>query len=180
MSYFIRICVAVLLLAGFAGVPDAYAQNLNIAVVDVDKILSESKAGKSVRAQLNARREAFQKEFSAREDNLTNAQKSLISKKGEMTAEEFAKQRDSFEKELRETRVLFQKRRNSLDKGLGNALASLRKNIIRVTADVADEKGYQVVLTRDSVVIVSKEMDITDIVLKRLNDKVSNIPLDLK
>lgn len=156
----------------------AYAQNIKIAVVDIDKILSESKAGKSVRQQLNSRRESFQKEFSALEDNLTNAQETLMQKKNDLTAEEFTTKRKNFEKQLFETQNLFKKRRNALDKGLGDALAKLRQHIIRVTAEIANEKKYQVVLTRDSVVIIEKEMDITETVLSRLNAQVSNIPLD--
>ncbi len=156
------------------------AQNIKIAVVDIDKVLSTSKAGKSVEQQLKTRREAFQKEFTAREDGLTASQKALVKQKADLTPEEFAAKRKEFEKQLLETRNLFQKRRNSLDKGLGNALAALRKNIIQVTAEVANEKNYQIVLTRDSVVIAEKEIDITDIVLNRLNTTVSNIPLDLK
>lgn len=154
------------------------AQDLAIAVVDVEKVTSVSKAGKSIQEQLKSRREAFQKEFSDREDQLMKAEKTLVKQKTDLNADEFAKKRKEFEKQLLETRKLFQKRRNSLDKGLGKALATLRKNIIEVTASIADEKKYQVVLTRDSVVIVQKEMDITKDVLSRLNKKISKIKLD--
>ncbi len=159
----------------------ALAENkaVSIAVVDVDRILSDSDAGKSMQSQLKTRREAFQKEFSAREDNLMNAQKVLLDQKETLTVEEFSKKREDFETQLLETRSLFQKRRNSLDKGLSSALAELRKNIIQVAAEVANENEFQIVLTRDSVVIVEKEIDITEVVLDRLNDKVSNIPLNM-
>mgnify|MGYP001268119220 CR=1 FL=1 len=157
----------------------AYAQDSKIAVVDVEKILNVSKAGKSIQEQLKKRRESFQKEFSARENNLMNAEKTLVQQKSDLSPEEFAKKRKEFEKQLLETRNLFQKRRNSLDKGLGDALSTLRKNIIQVTAEVSDKNKYQVVLTRDSVVIVQKEMDITEKVLDRLNKKISNIKLDV-
>lgn len=157
----------------------AAAVELKVAVVDVEKILNDSKAGKSIQEQLNTRRESFQKEFSARENNLVNVEKTLIEQKKSMAAEEFEKKRKEFEKQFLETRNLFQKRRNSLDKGLGDVLTQLRKNIIQVTAEVADEENYQMVLTRDSVVIVQKEMDITQKVLDRLNKKVSDIKLDV-
>ena len=156
----------------------AQAQNLKIAVVDVEKILSVSSAGKSIQSQLKTKRESFQKEFSAREDNLMISQKALIKQKTELSAEEFTSKRKSFEQQLLETRNLFQKRRKSLDKGLGNALAQLRKHIINVAAEVSNQEGYQMVLTRDSVVIVEKEIDITDTVLTRLNAKVSNISIN--
>jgi Skp family chaperone for outer membrane proteins len=156
------------------------AQTTNIAVVDVEKILNDSKAGQSIQSQLKKRREAFQKEFSSKENELMESEKKLVDEKASLDPEEFAKKRREFEKKLLETRNLFQKRRNSLDKGLGNALTDLRKNIIEVTAEVSDEAKYQVVLTHDSVVIVEKSMDITDEVLKRLNKKVPTIKLDIK
>jgi len=159
---------------------NVYAQDMNIGVVDIEKILSDSSAGKSIEAQLKTRREAFQKEFTAREDNLMASQKTIIQQKSELNSEEFAAQRKSFENQLAETRNLFKKRRGSLDRGLGKALSSLRKHIVQVTAEVADERGIKIVVTRDSVVIAAKEMDITDVVLSRLNKKVSNITLDVK
>ena len=169
------VCAALLLAAGNA----SYAQDVSIAVVDVEKVLNDSRAGKSIQAQLTARREAFQKEFASRENKLVEAEKKLIEEKAEMPADEFATKRREFEQQLLETRNLFQKRRNSLDKGLNGALTDLRKNIIQVTAEVADEKDYKVVLTRDSVVIVEKEMDITETVLKRLDAKIQTIKLDV-
>ncbi len=159
--------------------PLAMAEPLKIAVVDVEKILNDSAAGKSIQSQLKSRRESFQKEFKAKEDVLMQSEKTLVQQKNDVSPEEFAKKRQAFEKQLMETRSLFQKRRNSLDKGLGNALSDLRKNILSVSAEVADEGKYQIVLTRDSVVIVEKSMDITDKVLSRLNKKISNIKLDI-
>lgn len=172
-SYFILVAFLCLL-----AITPAYAAE-NIAVVDVEKILNDSKAGKSIEKQLASRREAFQKEFAKRENDLMTAEKKLLEDKGNLSAEEFAKKREEFEKKFLETRSLFQKRRNSLDKGLGTALAQLRKHIIQVTAEIADEDDINVVLTRDSVVIVAKEMEITGKVLERLNKKVQNIKLDV-
>lgn len=156
------------------------AEDMSFAVVDVEKILNESKAGKSIQAQLKQRRESFQKEFSARENNLMATEKLLIQQKTDLSAEEFAKKRQDFENQLRETRDLFQKRRNSLDKGLGDALSKLRQSIIEITATIADEKGYKIVLTRDSVVIVEKDLDITEDALTHLNKKTSEIKLDVE
>ncbi len=157
----------------------ASAQNVKLAVVDVEKMLSESKAGKSIQTQLTNRRESFQQEFTTRENDLMNSEKDMVKKKQTMSVEEFANERKAFEKQLFETRSLFQKRRNSLDKGLGNALGELRKHIIKTTAEIAEEQNFQVVLTRDSVVIIEKEMDITDQVLARLDKNIQSINLDI-
>lgn len=172
-----RFILALLLLTVFF-VPQVMAQD-KIAVVDVEKIINESKAGQSVHEQLRKSRDLFQKEFSSHENKLAESEKQLVQEKTDLSPEEFAEKRQEFENKLLETRDLFQKRRGALDKGLGNALAELRKNVIEVTAEVSDEEGYQIVITRDSVVIVEKTIDITDKVLSRLNKKISNIKLEV-
>ncbi len=169
-----------LLLCVFLSPNIVWAQNMRIAIVDVEKVSSQSKAGQSIQKQLKERRTAFQKEFATREDNLAKAEKTLIEEKNTVSADEFAAKRKEFEAQLLETRNLFQKRRNSLDKGVGNALAELRKSIVETTATIADRDGYSVVLSRDSVVIAQSEMDITDQVMAAMNKRLPKINLVVK
>jgi len=158
----------------------SYAQTVKIAVVDLEKVLSQSLAGQSIQEQLKQRRTEFQKEFSAREDGLMNAEKTLIQQKSELSNDEFSQKRKEFETKLLETRNLFQKRRNALDKGVNNALAKLRKTIVEVTAKISEQDNYNVVLTKDSVVLVETEMDITNKVMQTMNQDLPNIPLEIK
>ncbi len=176
MRYFL-VLVCMLALLGGAGV--AQAADAKIAVVDIEKLLNESKAGKSIGQQIQDKQAAFQKEFSAKEKDLIDAQKKLSDEKKSLTAEDFAKKRKEFEEKLIETRKLFQKRRTDLDRALGEALAQLRKNVVETTAALADKNGYDVVITRDSVVIADKTLDITEQVLSDLNAKIDNIKLSL-
>ena len=152
----------------------------SIAIVDVDKLLSESKAGKSIQSQHSKKRESFQKEFTTLENKLMEAEKNLVKEKETLSPEDFAKKREDFQKEFQKTRSLFQKRRNTLDKGLADAFKMLRKIIIQTTAEVSEEKKFDIVVTRESVVIVDKKMDITSEVLERMNKKISNIPLKVE
>lgn len=169
------ICVTIMMTAA----PAVMAQDVSIAVVDIEKLLNESKAGQSIAKQIEAKQESFQKEFSKKEKDLVDSQKKLIEEKKDLSAEEFAAKRKEFEEKLIETRKLFQSRRTDLDRALSDGLKKLRQSVIEVTAAMAEEKGYQAVLTRDSVVIVDKKLDITDQVLSRLNDKIDNIQLSL-
>ena len=156
------------------------SETLSIAVVNVDKLLSESKAGKSIQKQHAQRREVFQKEFSKLEEKLITAEKELVKDKGNSEPEAFNKKRQDFEKEFMQTRQLFQKRRSSLEKSLNEAFVTLRKTIIQTTAEIADEKKYNLVLTRESVVIVEKTIDITEQVLERMDRNVTSIPLGVE
>lgn len=179
MRYVIALLGVMALLGMTGATSSARAEGSDIAVVDIDKLLNESKAGQSIAKQVQDKQAAFQKEFSAKEKELLEAQKTLVEQRQSLSAEEFAKKRKEFEEKLLETRKLFQKRRTDLDRALSEALVNLRKNVIEVTAVVAEKNGYDVVLTRDSVVIAEKALDITEPVLRDLNAKVDNIKLGL-
>ena len=158
----------------------ANAASPTIAVVDVERILAESKAAQSLQKQLQGKKEAFQKEFSTKEKELKGAETTLLSEKEKLSAEEFAKKRKAYEEKVIETRKEFQKSRASLDSGLSKAMAELRKSIVEAAAKVAADKKFEVILTRESVLIADKKLDITEDVLKALDGSVTSIPLKVE
>lgn len=176
-----RFIVAVVVsFACFAAPAQSRAEAPTIAIVDVEKVLNDSKASQSLQKQLQTKKEAFQKEFSLKEKQLRETEAALLAERDKISAEEFAKKRKAYEERIMETRKLFQKSRNSLDQGLSKAMVELRKNIVESTAKIADEKGYDVVLTRESVLIAEKSLDITAEVLKTLDARISTIPLSVE
>ncbi len=172
---------AFILMAAFVFVP-VYAQAAapTIAIVDVEKILSEANAAKSLQKQIQAKKDAFQKEFADKEKSLKDTETKLMADKDKVSAEQFGKERKAYEEKILETRKLFQKRRNSLDQGLAKAMQELRKNIVASTAEVAEEKGYDIVVPRESVLIAEKSLDITAEVLKKLDAKLADVKLQVE
>lgn len=156
------------------------ADGVSIGLVDVEKILAESKAAKSLQEQIKAKREDMQKEFAAKEKELKKSEQSLIDDKSKLSAEEFGKKRKAYEEKVMDARNLFQKRRGSLDTGVNKAMIELRKAIVEATTAVAEPKGYQIVLTRDAVLIADKKLDITPEVLKKLDDIKTSIKLSVE
>lgn len=182
MSSYKSVLVLLMAFAVLTGAPalTAAAESSKFAVIDVDALINQSTAGKSMQEQLKVKREEFQKEFSKHEKELADADKAISEKKSSLSPEELAKERQAFEANLLETRKLFQQRRTALDKGLGEAMQSLRKEIVQASAEVAEAKGYHAVLMRESVVIVEKDLDITADVLKKLNEKVKTIKVKVE
>lgn len=175
-----RTLFAVLFMAFATIAPLAHAAAPTIAVVDVERLYIESKGAKSLKSQIEAKKEAFRKEFSAKEAELKKLEDALMSEREKLSAEEFGKKRKEFEQKILEARKLFQKRSNSLDDGQKSAMRELRKGIAEATTEVAEQKSYDVVLTRDSVVIAEKTLDITEDVLKKLDEKITTIPLKVE
>jgi len=54
-------------------------------------------------------------------------------------------------------------------------LEELRDEIIEIVDDMTEDNNYDLVITRADVITVSKNIDITNDVMKRLNKELSSI-----
>lgn len=154
--------------------------DVNVAVVDIQLLLTESKAAKGIQQQVQKEREKLQAEFSGYEEKLRESEKLLVEKRDEMTPEEFSAKRDQFQKNLQETGGLVQKKKRTLENALVKATGKLRNEILQIVAQIAEEKKYDIVMTRQSIVLVAKSFDITEEVMSAVNTKVGTITLDMK
>lgn len=151
----------------------------SIAVVNVDRVMTVSKAAKDLEKQMKGKQEQYQKEFSTHERNLREAQAKLVEEKASLSEEEFGKKVKEFEKKLLETKALFQKRRSALTKAFGKASGQIQKTMFEAVADISTERGYKIILDRRSLVIVEENLDITAAVIEAVDKKLPSIKLDI-
>ena len=71
-------------------------EGLKFAVVDINALLNDSAAGKSIQEQLEKKRSEFQEEFSKRETELRQVEKNIIDKKEKAPVEELEKEKRKF------------------------------------------------------------------------------------
>lgn len=158
-------------------VPAVAKADMPIAILDMAKVIETSVAGKSVSDQLKKKREALQAEAKEFEKSLREKEEILIKQKKELEAKDFEAKKVAFEKEVMETRQTVLTKNSQIEKMKISALKILQEKVAKATADVADEKKIQVVLSRDAVVIAQQGLDITAEVLKRLDAEVKSVPL---
>lgn len=151
--------------------------NISIAVVDVQQLMSESKAAKSIRSQGEKLRDKYQKDIDDIQGELKSLEEKLValSKDKDTNQEEFLKQREKFQKRLIEGQKEVVQINQKMDQSLKASLNKLRDEIVKIVSDIATEKKYDLIISRADVVIVSKSVDITSTIMKRLNDKISTI-----
>lgn len=158
----------------------AFATSTKVAVVDVQKLMSVSKAAVSIQKQIEDKRQSYQKEFAKHEDELRKTEKSLAEARNVMSADEFNKKREGFENSLLETRKLVQKRRRSLETAAADSLGQLRNKIVAIVANIADSGEYDLVINRQNIILVDKSMDITEQVLAELDKTVAKIDVKVE
>ncbi len=174
-SAFVVALFAVLLIAA----SPSYAQ-VNIAVVDVDLILSKSKAAKSIRSQVDKERKSFLSEVKKKEDKVRADQKALDAKRDELTKEQLIEKFQKLEKKRLETAKGLQEKKKKLDGAYTKAMNKLTKSIYDVCQEIANERKIDLVITRQNIIVGNMSLDITKEVLERMDKSLPKLELNVK
>jgi len=150
-----------------------------IAVVDVQKIMQESNASKGVSKSFESLRETYQKEISSLEDKLRKSEEELRKQQTVLAPDALATKRRDFEKQVGEVQKTVQNRKRALENALNEAMAVVHKNMVEIVADVARERGANLVLARQQFVLVDTHLDVTDTVMERVNKKLPQVALNV-
>jgi outer membrane protein len=164
---------------GIAGLsPAARAQQLPTtvaAVIDYQRILKDAAAAKSIREQIETRRKAYQDEINKEEQRLREADQSFAKQRSLLTPEALAEKRRDFEKEVVDVQRLVQERRRALDRSSAIALNEVKKALIEIVTQIAEERGFNVVLAASEVLFFASEIDITGEVLAKLDGQLPEV-----
>lgn len=155
--------------AGAQGAPSP--AEVRIAVVDMDRVMAESEMGKVEQAGIDKLKvdrtaliNAKQKEIDSLEEQIRNASLSWSDEKRE-------EQSRQFEMKRVEIRRLNEDATRDVQAEFNRAMTKLQKAALGVTAAIGREKGYTLVLEKNTVPVLyaSDAIEITTDVIQRLN-----------
>ncbi len=177
---FPRILGAVILL--LAGATAAWAQDIanpRIGVVDVQRVLRDAKAAKSVRPEMQKLRKDFQAQVKKQEQALRMAEQELAQQRAILSREAFAEKRRAFSEQASEAQRAVQAQRRELDQAFNATNNIILKNLIEVAQNVAKAKNLNIVIEKRFVFISSRTLDITDSVLVALDTRLPAITVTM-
>lgn len=182
ITKFYRQFIAGLAVVFLAAVPAA-AQS-KVLVVDTQRVLAESEVGKHVQRQIESIRKTMASEITAVTSPAKNSQAALQAElKGKSQAEliETLKARPDLQKKLNEVQASQQNatreakiKEYELGQTGQKALNQVSAKIGEIIVSIAKERSADVVLDRSSV-IYGAPVDITDVVLSRLNTQMTRV-----
>lgn len=146
-----------------------------VAVIDMARIRGESLAIKDIARQIEEYRTSFRDEIQKEEEALREANKELNRQRSILSPEAFTEERLKFETKLAEVQRRVQELRRDLDKSRAGAMNELQGTLNRVVADLAKEQSLILIVRRDQTVLVATNLDITGLVLDRINKALPTI-----
>ena len=146
-----------------------------IGILDTQKVLNESVAMRGLSKQMDARRSSFQEELRQREDALRSADQELARQRSILSPEAFAEKRSELEQQVASLQRQVQTRRKELDRVYGQAVKQVQGALVSIAQKIASERQLDLVLPKTAVVLVRNDMEITDEVVKRLNETLTEV-----
>jgi len=146
------------------------------AIIDVQKILRDSTAVKGLTTRIDGERQAYQAELRKKEDAVRTADQELARQRSILTADAYAAKRKELEQQMANLQREVRERKRALDQAFGQGMNRIQNELAKVAAEIADENGLDLVLSKAAVVIVKPEFEFTAEALKRLNERLPDVP----
>ena len=154
-----------------AGGAAAQERPLNIGVVDLDFVASQSSAGKALKEKLDTFQQAAQAALAPLEEKASNIRQQGVDGVNSLSQERLAELQQSYEDAVREARRLRESKQREGEKMQAEGLQAIEAQLGPVFEKVRDEGGYDLILNNAPgiVVMAGERVEITQLVIDRLN-----------
>jgi Skp family chaperone for outer membrane proteins len=171
----IGLCLAVAVCLTSSRAPELGQEGTVIAILDMDRILRDSKAAATLRAEIDKQREAHQTTLRDQENALRTADQELARQRAVLSAEAFTAKRRELQDQANKLQQEFVSRQREMEQLFGQGIGQVRKALAEVAKEIADERGISLILLKQTIVLASRELDITDEALRRLDERLPSV-----
>lgn len=148
----------------------AQAADLKIGVMNVQKVIVLSDAGKEAKVRFEIRMKELQGKFKGEEDTLIALQKDIEKKSSAWSEEMKSEKVREFQKLQRELRAKTEDARFELKQLQDKELEPILKALEGVVDKYGKDNGYTAILdSKNGVIYYNNTIDVSDTVVKQLN-----------
>ncbi|MFO0389767.1 MAG: OmpH family outer membrane protein [Alphaproteobacteria bacterium] len=151
------------------------AEGQNFAVVNIQQIMKDSTAAKSVREQLESKQKTFQAEITKKEEQLKKEDQELAKQRSVLAKEAFEEKARAFRTKATDMQKEVQSKKAMLDNGFERALGDIQKVVSDIIVELAKEKGFSMAIPTSQILYADPKMDISAEVLEKLNKKLPKV-----
>jgi outer membrane protein len=161
--------------SGQTTAPAAALGQVKIAVINVDRLVTDSALGKEAFARV--KKLADQKKEEG--EKLTKELREMEQKLADQGASLAEDKKDALQKQYQERAIAFKRFQDDAQRALEEAqkkeLEELQKRVMPVITQIGKEKGYTLIFNKfqSGLVFADEGVDVTDDVLKRFNTMVA-------
>ena len=157
---------------------NAKSEELLVAYIDMEKVMNETDAGKSLIQQLETIHKKNVTGFNKKEEDLKKQESSILSQKNILSEKEYKNKINKLKDEI----TIYNKERkekiDSVAKKKIEATASLLKEINPILADYSKKNGISIIFRKKDIVLAKSNLEITTQIIELVNSKVKKININ--
>ncbi len=152
--------------------PSWAGEALKIGVIDLQKCIHQSEAGKKASKGLQDKADRIKKDLEARRDELKKLSEDFNKKSNILSADAKREREKELIRKDEDLRELIRKKEEEMRKDEYNAMQPLLSDLFEVTKKLAKDEGFTLILeSKSGVVFFNKPVEeITDKVIKLANE----------
>lgn len=148
-----------------------------IGVIDQQRVMAESTAARSINAQKEKFQDIYQAFTAEEEKRLRVLDEGLSADRASLSPELFNTRMADFQGQVTEFQKLLQQKRRNLERSYAQAITEVQNTVIRLTDEIAAERGMNIVLYRSQVFLFDPKLDVTNDVVTRLNRVLPSVTM---
>jgi outer membrane protein len=140
-----------------------------IGVVNLQRVVNSSSAGKAAQAELTKQHKRMQKELEKRQAEMVEIQKNLERQAAVMS-------KDAREQKIRDLKIkkidienLDKKYISEFRKSERKLMIKIQKEILSIAQEIGKKEGYLIIFDKSAAIYVPKTLDLTDKVIQEYN-----------
>ena len=149
-----------------------------ISYVDMDLLMNSSEVGKSIASQLTVIHKKTTAELKKIEEELKKEETDLIKQKNVISNEEFEKKLSLLRNKASDYQKQRKKFNDSINKKRLDATSELISLIQPILAEYANNNSISIIFQKKNIIIGKTELDITEDILKILNENHKKIAIN--
>ena len=160
--------LAVCLFVGLVGSP-ALAQQLKLAVVDVQRAVMETEDGLRAQATLKKFFDKRQQELDAKQNELQKQREEIEKQSKVISQAALQKRMEDWQKQMLELQTVFVEYNKELQKKQGELTQPIYGKIMGLLRRMATTDGFDAILEKQAVPYMRADLDLTDKVIQLYN-----------
>ena len=161
----------IFLLVLFISVPAAFSEN-KIVYLDLDSLVSNTKAGKTILNRLDKSKKDALSKFEKKEKELKKIENEIKSQKNIISEEELKKKLTEFRKEISIFNKDKQKVINEFNQKKKAEFEEFFKKITPIIEKYVNEKKIDMVLDKKNIFVASKKKNVTQEIIKIIDIEI--------
>ena len=157
---------------------NAKSEELLVAYIDMEKVMNETVAGKSLIEQLETIHRKNVTGFNKTEKDLKKKESLILSQKNILSEKEYKNKINKLKNEISIYNKERKEKIDSVAKKKIEATASLLKKINPILADYSKKNGISIIFRKKDIVLARSNLEITAQIIELVNSKVKKININ--